>query len=207
MSDIAPRGALAPWPRLPATFTRRWSDGTQAAWRRLIQAGAEMPTKTLAAAPSVAASGAVGRALAAGLGCRALSCAPGTPAPRHQRARLPETARRALWGRSTPVIAAPREARVPLPRGPDVPVRSLPLPTWVDAMPARYQPYLRLARADNPSAPGCCCGRAAGALRWWHLQRGCPTCSCSPNLRWAPWSCVVRGAPSTTCGTATLTAR
>ena len=42
-----------------------------------------------------------------------------------------------------------------------MPVRSLPLPTWVDAMPARYQPYLRLARADKPIGtwlllwPGC----------------------------------------------------
>ena len=154
-----------------------------------------MPTKTLAAAPSVAASGAVGRALAAGLGCRALSCAPGTPAPRHQRARLPETARRALWGRSTPVIAAPREARVPLPRGPDVPVRSLPLPTWVDAMPARYQPYLRLARADKPIGtwlllwPGC-----------WSIAMVAPAAGL-PNLlmlsKFALGAVVMRGAGCT----------
>ena len=68
---------------------------------------------------------------------------------RPQRAWL-ET-RRGLWGRSGPEIAVAREARMPIPRGRDpTPVRLLPLPTWVDAMPARYQPYLRLARADKP---------------------------------------------------------
>ncbi len=79
---------------------------------------------------------------------------------RPQRAWLEN--RRGLWGRSGPEIAVAREARMPIPRGRDpMPVRSLPLPTWVDAMPAGYQPYLRLARADKPIGtwlllwPGC----------------------------------------------------
>ena len=151
-----------------------------------------MPTKTLAAAPSVAASGAVARA-------RCRSRVPGAQLRSGHTctavARLPETARRALWGRSTPVIAAPREARVPLPRGPDVPVRSLPLPTWVDAMPARYQPYLRLARADKPIGtwlllwPGC-----------WSIAMVAPAAGL-PNLlmlsKFALGAVVMRGAGCT----------
>lgn len=54
---------------------------------------------------------------------------------------------RTLWGRSSPEIAAPREARVPVARGRDVPVSAPRLRTWIDEMPPRYQPYLLLARA------------------------------------------------------------
>ncbi len=57
---------------------------------------------------------------------------------------------RSLWSRSGPELAAPREARIPVPRGRDVALPAPRLQTWVNAMPKQYQPYLLLARADKP---------------------------------------------------------
>ena len=57
---------------------------------------------------------------------------------------------RSLWGGRPPTIAPPREARVPIPRGQDLPAPAAPVLTWVDSVPTQYQPYLRLARADKP---------------------------------------------------------
>jgi hypothetical protein len=160
------------WARSAASCALRH----RAQWRATVDAAARTSAAArlqLTGAPVCAIAAVVGAGFgcapsarlapagskAAGLGGEARALAVALRA-RPKRAWL--VTQRGLWGRSGPEIAVAREARMPIPRGRDpTQVRPLLLQTWVDAMPARYQPYLRLARADKPIGtwlllwPGC----------------------------------------------------
>lgn len=66
---------------------------------------------------------------------------------------------------------------------------------------------LRSGAGTGPSARGSCCGHAFGARPSLRLRVRCLTHRSWRSLVWVPSRCVVRAAPSTTFGTATLIGR